>query len=84
MKTNLTFLIVCLFIGLIASAQSADTSQVAQTFDRNQGEWQSYVYVGASALEIIVICYQFADSFSNTSWVLKLPFLKSLSDFSIL
>ena len=52
MKTNLTFLVVCLFIGLQASAQSADTSQIAQNFDKNQGKWQSYVYIGASAVEI--------------------------------
>ena len=52
MKTNLAFLLVFIFIGMNASAQSADTLQIAQTFDKNQGQWQSYVYIGASAVEI--------------------------------
>ena len=52
MKTNLAFLILFIVIGINASAQSADTLQVAQTFDKNQGQWQSYVYIGASAVEI--------------------------------
>jgi len=51
-KSTLTFLLVCLFIGLQSSAQSADTLKIEQTFDKNQGQWQSYVYIGASAVEI--------------------------------
>jgi hypothetical protein len=38
MKSKLTFLLVCLFIGLIASAQSTDTLEVAHSFDKNQGQ----------------------------------------------
>jgi|GEM_PF-2208997 hypothetical protein len=51
-KSTLTFLLVCIFIGLQASAQSADTLKIEQSFDKNQGQWQSYVYIGASAVEI--------------------------------
>ena len=52
MKLKLTFLAISLFIGLQANAQTTEADQVASNFDNNQGEWQSYVYIGASAVEI--------------------------------
>jgi len=52
MKPNLTFLLIGIMIGLNASAQKADTLQIKKPFDNNQGQWQSYVYIGASAVEI--------------------------------